>query len=124
MYLDYNTEHYKHIETLNHRKNARLNIGELIKSGSKFECVTGKTTLSQYSVEQRLKTKMHLDNFKGKAEDKKSSKDREPSKDRESLSKTQTSSTGSSDICHTKYNNKNKHNDSDDHKENVKQKIC
>ena len=64
MYLDNNTEYNKHIETLKHRNNVRLFNGEIIKNRSKFECVTCKTTLSQYSVDQHLKTKMHLDKTK------------------------------------------------------------
>ena len=75
MYLDNNTEHNKQIETLKHRKNVRLNNGEIIKNGSKFECVTCKSTLSQYSVDQHLKTKMHLDSVKGKDKDNKITED-------------------------------------------------
>ena len=70
MYLDNNTEYNKHIETLKHRNNVRLVNGELIKNGCKFECVTCKSTLSQYGVDQQLKTKMHLDNVEGKDKDK------------------------------------------------------
>ena len=62
MYLDNNTEYNKHIETLNHRNNVRLVNGEITENGSKFECVTCKSLLSQYSVDQHLKTKMHLEN--------------------------------------------------------------
>ena len=62
MYLDNNTEHAKHMDTLKHRNNVRLVNGEVIKNGSKFECVTCKSTLRQYSVDQHLKTKKHLDN--------------------------------------------------------------
>ena len=69
MYLDNNTEHAKHMDTLKHRNNVRLVNGEIIKKGSKFECVICKTTLSQYSVDQHLKTKMHLDNVNGKDKD-------------------------------------------------------
>ena len=65
MYLDNNTEHTKHMDTLKHRKNVILVNGEIIKNGSKFECVICKITLSQYSVDQHLKTKMHLDNVNG-----------------------------------------------------------
>ena len=62
MYLDNNTEHAKHMDTLKHRNNVRLVNGEITKYGSKLECVICKTTLSQYSLDQHLKTKMHLDN--------------------------------------------------------------
>ena len=40
--------------------------GEIKKNGSKFECVTCESTLSQYSVDQLLNTKVHLNNVKGK----------------------------------------------------------
>ena len=36
--------------------------GEIVKNGSKFDCAICKTSLSQCSVDQHLKTKMHLDN--------------------------------------------------------------
>ena len=62
MYLDNNIEHAKHMDTLRHRNNVRLVNWEKIKNGSKFEFVICKTTLSKYSVDQQLKTKMHLDN--------------------------------------------------------------
>ena len=62
MYLDNNIEHAKDMDTLKHRNNVKLVNGEIIKKGSQFECVICKTTLSQYSVDQHLKTKMHLDN--------------------------------------------------------------
>ena len=48
----------RHIQSL---KQGLVN-GELIKNGSKFDCVICESTLSQYSVDQHLKTKMHLDN--------------------------------------------------------------
>ena len=66
MYLDNNTAYKKHVTTLKHRNNVRLVNAEIIKNGSKFECVTCTTTLSQYSVDQHLKTKMHLDKVGGK----------------------------------------------------------
>ena len=47
MYLDNNTEHAKHMDTLKHRNKVRLVNGEIVKNGSKFECVKCKTTLSQ-----------------------------------------------------------------------------
>ena len=103
MYLDYNTKYNKYTETLKHRKNERLNNGEIIKNGSKFECVTCKTTLSQYSVVNHLKTKIHLDNVEGKVMD-------NISKDNcETWSKTHNiteDSTGYCDICKIRYNNK------------------
>ena len=62
MYLDNNTTYNKHVTTLKHRNNVRLVNGEITKNGSRFDCVICKSTLSQYSVDQHLKTKMHLDN--------------------------------------------------------------
>ena len=69
MYLDNNTEYNKHIETLKHKNNVRLFNGEIIKNGSKSECVAFKSTLSQNSVDSHLKTKLPLDNVKGKDKD-------------------------------------------------------
>ena len=51
MYLDNNTAYNKHMTSLKHRNNVRLVNGEIIKNGIKFDCVTCKTTLSQYSVD-------------------------------------------------------------------------
>ena len=61
MHLDKNTTYNKHVETLNHRNNKRLINGEILKNGFKFDCVTCKTSMSQYNVDQHLKTKMHLE---------------------------------------------------------------
>ena len=113
MYLDNNTAYNKHVTTLKHRNNVRLVTGEIVRNGSKFDCVICKTSLSQYSVDQHLKTKMHLDNVTGKSKD--------------NISKDQPSSftdttEGYCNICNTRYNNENEHNESDEHKENVKQK--
>ena len=69
MYIDNNTAYNKHLTTLKHRNNVRLVNGEIVKNGSKFDCVICKTSLSQYSVDQYLKTKMHLDNVAGKSKD-------------------------------------------------------
>ena len=66
MNLDNNTAFNKHVTTLKHRNNVRLVNGEMVKNGSNFDCVICKTSLSQYSVDQHLKTKMHLDNVEGK----------------------------------------------------------
>ena len=62
MYLDNNTAFNKHVTTLKHRNNVRLVNGEIVKNGSKFDCAIYKTSLNQYSVDQHLKTKMHMDN--------------------------------------------------------------
>ena len=69
MCLDNNTAYNKHVTTLKHRNKVRLVTGEIVKNGSKFDCVICKTSLSQYSVDQHLKTKMHLDNVTGKSKD-------------------------------------------------------
>ena len=109
MYLDNNTAYNKHVTTLKHRNNVRLVTGEIVRNGSKFDCVICKTSLSQYSVDQHLKTKMHLDNVDGKDEDKDKVIDKNITE-------------GFCNICNTRYNNKNEHNESEEHKENVKQK--
>ena len=70
MYLDNNTGYNKYVKTLKHKNNVRLNNGEIIKNGDKFDCVTCKTTLSQYSVDKHFKTNTHLDNVGGITKDK------------------------------------------------------
>ena len=65
MCLENNTAYNKHVTTLKHKNNVKLNKGEVIKIGDRFECVTCRSTLSQYSVEQHFRTKMHLDNVAG-----------------------------------------------------------
>ena len=110
MYLDNNTAYNKHVTTLKRRNNVRLVNGEIITNGSKFDCVICKTTLSQYSVDKRLKTKMHLDNVNGKDKD----IDKDITKD--------NITEGYCDVCNTRYNNKKDHCGSDEHKKKVKQK--
>ena len=39
MYLDNNTAYNKHVTTLKHRNNVRLVTGEIVRNGSKFDCV-------------------------------------------------------------------------------------
>ena len=117
MYLDNDTEHDKHMDTLKHRNNVRLVNGEIIKNGSKFEFVICTTTLSQYRVDQHLKTKMRLDNVIGKDND--ITEDLQSSFTDSTISKD---NSGCCNICNTRYNNKNEHNESDEHKENVNQK--
>ena len=109
MYLDNNTEHKEHIEKLKHRNNVRLNNGEIIKNGIEFECVTCKSTLSQYGLVQHLKTKMHLDNVKGKDKDNLSNDNGVTWPKTHNL---MDDSPGYCDICNTRYNNK-KNNESD-----------
>ena len=102
MYLDNSTEHNKHIKTLKHRNNVRLVNEELQKKGTKFECVTCKSTLSQYSVDQNLKTKMHLDNVNGK--DKDIDKDKITEDNGETRSDTHDITEGCCNICNTRIN--------------------
>ena len=107
--------------TLKHRNNVRLVNGETIKNGSRFDCVTCKTSLSQYSVDQHLKTKMHLDNVEGK--DLRICKTTSLSiltdKDQDN---NKNITEGYCNICNTRYNNKNENNESEEHKENNNQK--
>ena len=117
IYLDNNTEHAIHMDTLKVRNKVRLVNGEIIKNGSRFECVICKTTLSQFSADQHLETKMHLDNVNGK--DKDITEDLQSSFTDSTISKD---NSGYCNMCNTRYNNKNEHNDSDEHKENVNQK--
>ena len=60
-------------------------------------------------MDQHLKTKIHLDNVKGKDKD-------------IAREQTHNKSEGYCKICNTRYDNKNELNESDEHKENVKQK--
>ena len=69
MYLDNYTEYNKHNETIKPGNNLSLNNGEIIMNESKFQCVTCNSALSQYSVDEYLKTQMHLNSFKGKDKD-------------------------------------------------------
>ena len=90
----------------------------------KFECVICETTLSQNSVDQYLKTKMHLDivNLRSGFTD---GKDKDITEDPRSGYTNSTISkdnSGYCNICNTRYNNKNEHNESDEHKEKVTQK--
>ena len=122
MYLDNNTEYNKQIETLKHRNNVRLVNGEIIKNGSKFDCVICKTTLSQYSVDQHLKTKMHLDNVKEKYKDTTGDANNNIAREDngETWPGTHNKTEGYCNICNTRYNKE--HNESYEHKEKVKQK--
>ena len=45
MYVDNNTACNKHVTTLKHKNNVKLNDGEKIKSGDRFDCVICTTTL-------------------------------------------------------------------------------
>ena len=105
------------MDTLKHRNNERLFNGEIITNGRKLECVICKTTLSQYSVDQHLKTKMHLDNVNGKYKD-----ITEDPRSGYTNSTIYEDNSGYCNIFHTRYNHKNEHNESDEHKETVNQK--
>ena len=114
MYLDNNTAFNNHVTTLKHRNNVRLVNGEIVKNGSKFDSVICKTSLSQHSVDQHLKTKMHLDNVKGK------DKDRDSQSGYTNLQSSFTDKDITKDasnfcnICNTRYNKKNEHNESEE----------
>ena len=122
--------HYnKHVTSLKHRNNVRLVNEEIVKNGSKFDCVICKTTLSQYSVDQHLKTKLHLDNVNprsgftdGKYEDIDKVNGETSVESLHGWSETHNITEGYCNICNTRYNNKKEHSGSDEHKENVKQK--
>ena len=79
-----------------------------------FDCVTCKTSLSQYSVEQHFKTKMHLDNVGGITKD--------PPGGYNNLRSSFTDTSGYCDICNTRYDNKKKHIESEQNNENIKEK--
>ena len=121
MYLDNNAAYNKHVTTLKHKNNVRLNSGEIKKNGDRFEFVTCETSLSQYIVDQHFKTKTHLDNINprsgftdGKDKDNDKDKDRDNGKDKDT--------SGYCQIFNTRYDNKRKHNESDENKQNDKQK--
>ena len=105
MYLDNNTAYNKHVTTLNYRNNVILINGEIIKNGDKFDCVICKSSLSQNSAEQSFKAKMYLDNVEGITKD--------------VITKD---SSGYCDICNTRYDNKEKHIESEQHNEKIKEK--
>ena len=71
---------------------------------SNLDCVTCKATLSQYSVDQHLKTKVHLDNVEGK--DLRSSL---TDKDIDKVITKENMADGYCDVCNTRYNNKKEH---------------
>ena len=110
------------METLKHKNNVKLNNGEVIKIGDKFDCVTCKTSLSQYSVEQKFKTKLHLDIVGGK--DNNITKDNVEGEENNIIEDSTISKdkTGYCNICNTRYDNKNKHNESEQNNENFKEK--
>ena len=123
MFLDNNTAYNNHVITLKHRNNVRLVNGEIVNNGSKFDCAICKTSVSQYSVDQHLKTKIIMDNvnlrsgFTDGKDLRSSLTDKDIDKDI-----TKDKADGFCNICKNRYNNINEHNESDEHKENVNQK--
>ena len=97
------------MEILKHRNDVKLNNGEIKKNGLNFDCVTCKTSPSQYSVDQHFKTKTHQDNVNGKGKDNIISKDNNItedstiSKDLRSSFTDNATSSGYCDICNTRY---------------------
>ena len=71
-------------------------------------------------MDQHSKTKMHLDNVNCK--DKDTENDNISENNGETWSETHNITDGYCNICNTRYKNKNEHNESDEHKENFKQK--
>ena len=129
MHLDNNTAYNKHEATLKHRNNVRLVNDEIVNNGSKFDCEICKTTLSQNSVDQHLNTKRHLDNVNprsgftdGKYKDIDKDNGETSVKPLRGWSETHNLTEGYCNIYNTRYNSKNEHSGSDEHKENVKQK--
>ena len=110
IYLDNNAAFNKHVTTLKHRNIVRFVNAEIVKNGSKFDCAICRTSLSQYSVDQHLKTKMHLDIVAVKSTNQQSGLIDKDKPD------------GYCNVCNTRFNNKKEHSGSDEHKENVKQK--
>ena len=88
--------------TSKHKNNVKLSNGEIITNEHKFDCVTCKNSLSQYSVDKYFKAKTHLDNVV------------EIKKD-----KITKATSGFCDICNTRYNNKKKHNESNEQKKMI-----
>ena len=123
IYLDNKTAYNNHVTTLKHRNNVRLVNGEIMENGSRFDCVTCKISLSQYSVDQPLKTKMHQDNVEGKDLRicKTSSLSSLTDKDKDK-NNNKNITEGYCNIYNTRDNNKNEHNESEEHKENNNQK--
>ena len=124
MYLDNNTAYDNHVTTLKHRNNVRLLNGEIVKNGSKFDCAICKTSLRQFSVDQHLKTKMHMDNvnLQGGFTDGKNLRSSLTDKDIDKDITKDNMADGYCNICNNRYNKKNEHNASDEHKENVNPK--
>ena len=124
MDLDNTTAYDNHVTTLKHRTNVRLVNGKIVKNGSKLDCATCKTSLSQYSVDQHLKTKIHMNNVNLRSgfTDGKDLRSSLTDKDIDKDITKDNMVDGYCNICNNRCNNKNEHNESDEHKENVNQK--
>ena len=61
IHLDGDTGYKRHVETLKHKNCTSVISGEVLKSCYRYESITCKATLSQYSVETHFKAKFHLD---------------------------------------------------------------
>ena len=75
-------------------------------------------------MDQHLKTKMHLDNVKGKYKDITGDDNNNIAREDngEIWSETHNETEGYFNIFNTRYNNKNEHNESEEHKQNIKRK--
>ena len=64
IYLNDKGEMSKNLGALKQKINTRLVNGEIVKANDRdrLECLTSKSSLSSYSVEDHFKTKKHLDN--------------------------------------------------------------
>ena len=128
IYLDNNTAYNKHVEIFKHTNDVKINNGEIIKNGLKFDCVTCETSLRQYSVDQHFKTKTQLDNVNGMDKDNIIFKVNNIteystiSRDLRSSFTDNATSRDYCDICNTRNGIKKKHIESEQHKENDKEK--
>ena len=50
-YLDDESDYYSHIESLKPKINVRLIDGEITENGDCYECITCKSSVSQYNGE-------------------------------------------------------------------------
>ena len=64
IYINGKGEMSEKLGALNQEKNIRKANGELVKANDRktYECLTSKSSLSSYCVEDHFKTKKHLDN--------------------------------------------------------------
>ena len=59
-YLNGDNDYNRHVETLKQKNNVSVINGEVTKIGYRYECILSNVNLSQYSVENHFKTKIHL----------------------------------------------------------------